>query len=53
MPDYQVNKRFRDIEKDVIYEPGTEAKLTAKRANEIVKKLGDGYIKPVEIKKND
>lgn len=42
---YEVLKTFRDKNTKEIYAVGSIADLTAKRAKEVEKKLGSGFIK--------
>lgn len=49
MAKYKVLKRFKDKEKQEIYEAGKEIDITKKRADEINKKL-KGFIEEVKEK---
>ena len=57
MAKYMVKKRFKDLEKQEIYEAGQEIDITVKRADEIEGKL-KGYLERIveeddEQKKGD
>lgn len=51
MPKYEVKKLFVDKHTQDVYEEGKTIELTAERAEEVKKTLGDTFIKEVKTKK--
>ncbi|MDT2842613.1 hypothetical protein [Vagococcus lutrae] len=48
MAKFEVLERFRDKHTKEVYEKGAQIELTIKRSEEVVTKLGDGFLKRLE-----
>ncbi|MGM0260482.1 hypothetical protein [Enterococcus sp. AZ102] len=53
MPKYTVKQPFHDLQKKVTYETGQTIDLTAKRADEIIEKLGETYLQKAPTTKKE